>query len=131
MLTPEVPDLRDVGADDNPGPNIADDGQQVFHTGSGAPVAHVLAGSSGHRNDVPPLSLTMGREAPEEGLMGDTKQKEEQNEPKKPIGEQVTDFIAAGAGALAENAIQSVAKSVRKVAAKKTPKPVEDAVNSV
>ena len=45
--------------------------------------------------------------------MDDAKQKEEQNEPKKPIGEQVTDFIAAGAGALAENAIQSVAKSVR------------------
>ena len=46
--------------------------------------------------------------------MGDTK-REEQNEPKKPIGEQVTDFVAAGAGALAENTVQSVAKSVRKV----------------
>jgi hypothetical protein len=61
--------------------------------------------------------------------MGDTK-KEEQNEPKKPIGEEVTDFVAAGAGALAENTVQSVAKSVRKMAARKTPKPVKDAVNS-
>ncbi len=32
MLSPEVPDLRGVGADDKPRPNIADDGQQVFHT---------------------------------------------------------------------------------------------------
>src|SRR5918992_6325228 len=32
MLSPEVPDLRSVGADDKPSPNIADDGQQVFHT---------------------------------------------------------------------------------------------------
>jgi hypothetical protein len=71
----------------------------------------------------------MGREAPEKGLMGDTK-KDEQNEPKKPIGEQVTDFVAAGAGALAENTVQSVAASVRKLAARKTPKPVKDAVNS-
>ena len=62
--------------------------------------------------------------------MDDTKLKKEQNEPKKPIGEQVTDFVAAGAGALAENTVQSVAKSVRKVAARKTPKPVKDAVNS-
>ena len=62
--------------------------------------------------------------------MDDAKQKEEQNEPKKPIGEQVTDFIAAGAGALAETTVQSMARSVRKVAARKTPKPVKDAVNS-
>jgi hypothetical protein len=56
--------------------------------------------------------------------MDDTKQKEEQKDPKKPVGEQITDFVAAGAGALAENTVHSVAKSVRKVAAKKTPKPV-------
>jgi hypothetical protein len=72
----------------------------------------------------------MGREAQKEGLMDDTKLKKEQNEPKKPIGEQLTDFVAAGAGALAETTVQSVAKSVRDVAAKKTPKPVKDAVNS-
>ena len=62
--------------------------------------------------------------------MEDTKLKDEQNEPRKPIGQQLTDFVAAGAGAVAETTVQSVAKSVRDVAAKKTPKPVKDAVNS-
>ena len=32
MLSPEVRDLRGVGADDNPSPNITDHGQQVRHT---------------------------------------------------------------------------------------------------
>jgi hypothetical protein len=32
MLSPEVPDLRGVGADDEPSPNIADNGHQVRHT---------------------------------------------------------------------------------------------------
>ena len=42
--------------------------------------------------------------------MDDTKQKEEQNDPKKPVGEQITDFVALAAGALAETAVKSVAK---------------------
>jgi hypothetical protein len=58
--------------------------------------------------------------------MDDTKQKDEQTGPKKPVGEQVTDLVAAAAGALAETAVQSVAKRVRKAAAEKTP-----AVNSI
>ena len=32
--------------------------------------------------------------------MDDTKQNEEQNAPKKPVGEQITDLVAMAAGAL-------------------------------
>ena len=63
--------------------------------------------------------------------MDDTKQKEEQNDPKKPVGEQITDFVALAAGALAETAVKSVAKRMRKAAAKKTPEPVKKAVKSI
>jgi hypothetical protein len=66
-----------------------------------------------------------------EGLMDDTKQNKEQSDRKKPVGEQITDFVAAAAGALAETAVKSVAKRVRKATAKKTPEPVKKAVKSV
>ena len=61
----------------------------------------------------------------------DTKQNEEQSDPKKPAGEQITDLVAAAAGARAEPAVKSVAKRVRKAAAKKTPDPVKKAVRSI
>ena len=61
--------------------------------------------------------------------MDDTKQKEEQNDPKKPVGEQITDIVGLAAGALAETAVKSVAKRMRKAATKKTPEPVKKAVN--
>ena len=49
--------------------------------------------------------------------MDDTKQNKEQSDRKKPVGEQITDFVAAAAGALAETAVKSVAKrAVRKAA---------------
>jgi hypothetical protein len=83
----------------------------------------------------PPCGPLLGQDrsaqSVSEGLMDDTKQKEEQNGPKKPVGEQVTDLVAAAAGALAETAVQSVAKRVRKAAAAKTPKPVKKAVSSI
>ena len=50
---------------------------------------------------------------------------------KKPVGEQITDLVAVAAGALAETAVKSVAKRVRKAAAKKTPEPVKKAVKSI
>ena len=65
--------------------------------------------------------------------MDDTKQSEEQqgNQPKKPLADQVTDLLAIAAGALAETAVKSVAKRVRKTAARKTPKPVKTAVRAI
>ena len=63
--------------------------------------------------------------------MDDTKQNEEQNDPKRPVGEQITDLVAAAAGALAETAVKSVAKRVRKADAKKAPEPVKKAVRSI
>src|SRR5215207_10086448 len=73
---------------------------------------------------------TTVRSAVEE-LMDDTKQKEEQNDSKKPVGEQITDLVAAAAGALAETAVKSVAKRARKATAKKTPAPMKKAVKSI
>ena len=54
--------------------------------------------------------------------MDDTKQSEEQqsSEPKKPLADQVTDLLATAAGAFAETAVKSVAKRVRKTAARKS-----------
>ena len=46
--------------------------------------------------------------------MDDTKQNEEQKDPKRPVGEQITDLVAAAAGALAETAVKTVAKRMRK-----------------
>ena len=63
--------------------------------------------------------------------MDDTKQKEEQNDPKKPVGEQITDFVALAAGALAETAVKSVARRMRNAAPKKTPEPLKKAVKSI
>ena len=66
--------------------------------------------------------------------MDDTKQSDEEqqkNEPKKPVGEQITDLVAAAAGALAENTVKSVAKRVRKAAVKKTGGPMKKAVRAV
>src|SRR4051812_670530 len=72
-----------------------------------------------------------------EGPMDDTKQTEEQataaqpEQAKKPITEQMTDLLATAAGALAEGAVRSVAKRVRKTAAKKTPAPMKKAAQAV
>ena len=65
--------------------------------------------------------------------MDDTKRNEEQQstEPKKPLADQMTDLLATAAGALAETAVKSVAKRVRKTAAKRTPEPVKKAVKVV
>jgi len=69
--------------------------------------------------------------------MDDTKQTDEhataaQPEPsKKPIAEQMTDLLATAAGALAEGAVRSVAKHVRKTAAKKAPAPIKKAAQGV
>ena len=63
--------------------------------------------------------------------MDDTKQKEEQNDPKKPVGEQITDFVALAAGALAETAVKSVARRMRNAPPKKTPEPLKKAVKSI
>ena len=65
--------------------------------------------------------------------MGDTdpSEKQDSNEQKKPIADQVTDLVASAAGALAETAVKSVAKRVRKTAAKKTPVPLKKAAKAI
>jgi hypothetical protein len=68
---------------------------------------------------------------PSGGTHGRYQAKEERNDPKKPVGEQITDLVAVAAGALAETAVKSVGKRVRKAAAKKTPEPVKKAVKSI
>ena len=68
--------------------------------------------------------------------MDDTKQTGEHSpetqsdQPKKPLGEQITELVATAAGVLAEGAVRSVAKRVRKTAAKKTPVPLKKAAQA-
>lgn len=57
-------------------------------------------------------------------------QNQQPEEPKKPIADQMTDLLATAAGALTEGAVRTLAKRVRKTAAK-TPAPLKKAAQAV
>jgi hypothetical protein len=52
-------------------------------------------------------------------------------EKKKPIIDQVTDLAAAAAGTLAETAVKAGAKKAREAVAKRLPRPVKKAANTI
>ena len=52
-------------------------------------------------------------------------------EEKKPIIDQVTDLAAAAAGTLAETAVKAGAKKAREAIAKRLPRPVKKAANTI
>src|SRR4051812_10648418 len=56
---------------------------------------------------------------------------EEKKEEKKPIIDQMTDLAAQSAGNLAETAVKAVAKKAKNAAAKRLPRSVKKATNTI
>jgi len=52
-------------------------------------------------------------------------------EEKKPILDEITDLAATAAGVLAESAVKAGAKKARKAVAKRLPRPVKKAANTI